>query len=177
MAEVVLTGFMGSGKTTVGQLLAGLIHCPHLDLDAIIVEKAGKSINQIFADQGESYFRDIESQLLAETIRREGILSTGGGTPVRTENSLLLRQNDALVIFLETSPDILLDRLKNDQNRPLVRELDRDKLIGLCRERESCYRHSADIRICTDSKTPMEIVREIMEKANISDPSAEKDMR
>lgn len=177
MAELVLTGFMGSGKTTVGQLLAGLMHCPHLDLDAIIVEKTGKSINQIFADQGESYFRDIESQLLAEMIRREGILSTGGGTPVRAKNNLLLRQNNAPVIFLETSPDIFLDRLKNDQNRPLVQDLDRDKLIGLYRERESCYRQSADIRIRTDSKTPMEIVREIMDRANISDPSVEKGMR
>lgn len=176
MTELVLTGFMGSGKTTIGSLLAQMMHCPHLDLDAIIVAKTGKTINQIFAEQGEPYFRDLESRLLAETIQQEGILSTGGGTPVRADNSLLLRQNDAPVVFLETSPEIILDRLKNDQNRPLVQTLDKSKLIRLCRERESCYRQSADIRVLTDRKTPMGIVREILEKANISDPSAENDM-
>jgi shikimate kinase len=168
MAELVLTGFMGSGKTTIGRLLAEMLHRPHLDLDEVIVEKAGKTINQIFTDQGERYFRNLESQLLASTIRQEGILSTGGGTPVRTENNLLLRRYAAPVIFLEAAPEIVLERLKSDRNRPLVRALDLDKLLQLYRERESCYRQSADFRISTDQKTPIEIVREIMERVDIS---------
>lgn len=177
MAELVLTGFMGSGKTTVGRLLAELLHRPHLDLDEVIAAKAGKSINQIFADQGETYFRDLEAQLLASTIREEGILSTGGGTPVRMENNLLLRRNAAPVIFLEASPERILERLSNDRNRPLVRALDPEKLIRLSRERENCYRQSADFGILTDRKTPLEIAQEILDRTGISSDEAEDRIR
>ncbi|WP_010631520.1 shikimate kinase [Sporolactobacillus vineae] len=168
MTEFVLTGFMGSGKTTIGRLMAEMLHCPHIDLDEAIVAKAGKSISRIFAEEGEPYFRDLETQLLAAAVARAGILSTGGGTPVRMENNLLLRRIKTPVIFLETSPEMILERLKNDRNRPLVQALDPDKLLQLYRERESCYRQSADFRISTDRKTPIEIVREIMERAHIS---------
>ncbi|MFX3617404.1 MAG: shikimate kinase [Sporolactobacillus sp.] len=163
MINSILVGFMGSGKTTIGQLLAKHLGCPHLDLDALIVAHEEKSINQIFADQGEDYFRSLESEILATALDQDGILSTGGGTPIRPNNRQLLIQAGVPVIYLKTSPEVIIDRLQGDQSRPLFQSLDKKKLIHLHQERENAYRQSATIKINTDHKEPMEIVRNILE--------------
>lgn len=167
MANIVLVGFMGSGKTTIGRLLADFIHCPHLDLDHIITEDSGQSINQIFAEQGEKYFRELESKTLVSALCRDGILSTGGGTLISPINRRVLNQSGIPIIFLKTSPKVILERLQGDQTRPLARALDENKLIALYQKRDRYYERSADIKIITDQKAPLEIVHEIIEKIGI----------
>ncbi|RYL91634.1 shikimate kinase [Sporolactobacillus sp. THM19-2] len=165
MTRMVLIGFMGSGKTTVGQLLAAALNCPHIDLDQSIVASTGKSISQIFAEQGEACFRRLESDRLAAALTQEGILSTGGGTPVSLINRQRLIRSDALVIFLKTSPEGILKRLQGDTDRPLLKNMNRTRFITLFQEREGYYHETADIEIVTDDKTPEKIVREIIETA------------
>ncbi|MCL1631293.1 shikimate kinase [Sporolactobacillus sp. CPB3-1] len=162
MTRLILIGFMGSGKTTIGRLLANALRLPHLDLDDLVAADANCSIAQIFTDQGEAYFRDLESQALISVIRKPGILSTGGGTPVREENRQLLIDSDTPVVFLKASPEVIVNRLKGDHNRPLLRQLDTNQFMELYRKREWFYNQAADMTIDTDKKTPEKIMREIL---------------
>lgn len=166
MTSIILIGFMGSGKTTIGKQLAHHLQIPHLDLDAWIERETGQSIASIFADQGESYFRDLESQALSTAIHQEGILSTGGGTPARLTNRNLLTASRCPVIFLRTSPDVIRARLNHDDSRPLLQDLNQEKFTQLFQEREGYYKESADTTIRTDNKTPDEITLEILEQHN-----------
>ncbi|CAM3058617.1 shikimate kinase [Sporolactobacillus spathodeae] len=162
MATILLIGFMGSGKTTVGKQLAEYLHQPHLDLDAWIEAHSGQSIKQIFTDHGETFFRDLESEALSAAIRQEGVLSTGGGTPVRSVNRKLLASSGSPVIFLQTSPEVIVNRLKNDASRPLLQSMDNDQFIELYQKRKTYYQQSADIIVDTDQKSPSEIAHEIL---------------
>ncbi|SFG15681.1 shikimate kinase [Sporolactobacillus nakayamae] len=168
MVHSILVGFMGSGKTTVGQLLAERLNCPHLDLDALIVARVGKSINQIFAEHGEAYFRSLEAEMLAGAFKREGILSTGGGTPVRPSNRRLLINSGIPVVYLKASPEVIINRLHGDQSRPIFQTLDKKKLTQLLHERENAYEQSATIRLSTDHKEPSEIVHTILKSIGAS---------
>jgi len=161
--RAILVGFMGSGKTTVGELLAQRLHLTHRDLDDVIVERAGKTIQQIFDDEGETAFRQLEHDVLADTlVNSKGILSTGGGTPIQTANYELLRKSDVPVILLNVKPETVLSRLSDDGQRPLVKELGVDGLLGLKQKRDARYHEVSDVEIDTDDLTPAEVVDEIL---------------
>lgn len=163
----ILVGFMGSGKTTVGQLLAERLHTTHRDLDAVIVDRAGKSIQEIFEESGEPAFRQMEHDVLADAVKNtEGILSTGGGTPIQPANFELLRNSDVPVILLNVKPETIMARLAGDDQRPLVKELGLDGLIGLKSQRDSRYHEVSDIEIDTDDLTPEEVVAAILAHEN-----------
>ncbi len=91
--QVILIGFMGSGKTTIGQLLARTLATNHIDLDEFIMQKAQQSITEIFATKGETYFRQLEQLYLKQTLQLPGVLSTGGGTPIIAPNAALLARS------------------------------------------------------------------------------------
>ncbi|MBP5690391.1 MAG: shikimate kinase [Bacteroidales bacterium] len=156
----VLTGFMGSGKTSVGESLAGMLGCPFLDLDSLVEKAAGKRIPQIFAEDGESRFRALESETLRKTVtkysRTDAVLALGGGTSCNLEKSL--------TIWLRTSPETLLQRLQGTAaSRPLLAGHDlKTRIAELLAERESAYEASADIIIDTDGLTPEDIAQEII---------------
>ncbi|GAX04598.1 shikimate kinase [Secundilactobacillus pentosiphilus] len=165
--RAILVGFMGSGKTTVGELLAKRLHLTHRDLDDVIVERAGKSIQQIFDDDGETAFRQLEHSVLADTlVNSKGILSTGGGTPIQAANYELLRKSDVPVILLNVKPETVLSRLADDGQRPLVKELGVGGLIGLKEKRDARYHEVSDIEIDTDELTPAEVVDAILAHVN-----------
>lgn len=165
--RAILVGFMGSGKTTVGELLAQRLDLKHRDLDDIIVERAGKSIQQIFDDEGEAAFRQLEHEVLADTlVNGKGILSTGGGTPIQAANYDLLRKSDVPVILLNVKPETVLSRLTDDGQRPLVKELGTDGLLGLKEKRDARYHDVSDIEIDTDDLTPIEVVDAILASVN-----------
>jgi len=124
----VLLGLMGSGKTSIGKLLSKELGLPFIDLDHYIVDKAGKTIPEIFAEQGEEGFRDIESEALREVIGKPVVLSTGGGAVMREENRVLLEAH-APVIWLKSSLEFLAGRIEGDKNRPMI--ADRDALKTL----------------------------------------------
>jgi shikimate kinase len=119
---ISLTGMMGSGKTTIGNSLALKLDYQFIDLDQHIEKRTKKTINKIFQDRGEEYFRKLETSYLAEIINRQKnlILSTGGGIILAAENRKLLAEK-TISIYLEASLDILASRLINDQDRPLLK--------------------------------------------------------
>lgn len=163
--NVILTGFMGSGKTTTGISLSYKLQCTLLDTDKMIEKQEGRSISEIFAAKGEDYFREKETELLGK-LKRENcrqIYSVGGGTPLREENRRLLGELGT-VVYLKVSPETVYKRLKGDSTRPLLQGDDpMGKIKTLLAGREDLYLAAADIVVCVDGKKPAQIAEEIVE--------------
>lgn len=161
--NLVLIGFMGSGKTSVGVKLSYRLCVPVEDTDKLIERKEGKSVYDIFADDGEAYFRQLETQVLCELVKKSGlrVYSVGGGAPVREENRKWLKKLGR-VVYLKVSPETVYERLKGDFTRPLLQGPDpRGRIIELMRERAGIYESCADIIVDADGATPEEIARRI----------------
>ena len=141
---------MGAGKTTTGKLLAGKLNIPFIDTDKEIEKRAGRSIKQSCAEEGEKFFRKIESDFLKDLLSEEKgrmVIACGGGTPVREENRKLLRDLGT-VVYLEVSADTIFDRIGSDSERPLLLVEDpKKKIRHLLEERESAYRDAADVTV------------------------------
>lgn len=167
MDKIILVGYMGSGKTEIGILLSKNIDLPFYDLDNLINLETSKSINEIFAEEGEIYFRKIEHQILANTIikNKSFILSLGGGTPCYANNHLLLNQENVTSIYLKASISTLVDRLKlNRINRPLIKDLSENELSEYIAKHlfeRSFYYNQCKNTIVVDDKSMAEIVAEI----------------
>lgn len=161
---IVLTGPMGSGKTSVGKLLARRLDYAFKDLDAMLVKVTGKTINQLFAEEGEATFRDRESAQLARLKgSRKTVLSTGGGVVLREQNRSLLHAL-GYVVNLTATVDELTRRLACAKDRPLLSgetALD-ERIRQLLVERDPFYA-DADIRIDTTAKTLEDVVAEILD--------------
>lgn len=160
--EAVLVGFMGTGKTTIGSLLAQKLAVPHFDLDQEIVAYTGQTINEIFKEFGESKFRQLEHKLLLTELKKNGILSTGGGTPILANNLKALEQVNVPVILLEASIETIFMRVSNNHTRPLVNQLSLNQLQKLKFERDPKYYACADFVVKTDHKKPEIIAAEIL---------------
>ena len=159
---VTLTGFMGSGKTTVGKVLADFLGCPFMDLDDLVVKKAGKSIPEIFAQDGEAAFRQVEARILRQTVVKYGettaVLALGGGA-VTTPASASLLHEKTVCIYLRATLDTLLGRLAGETSgRPLADASLADRLAS----REPIYEETAHVIIDTDGLTPDEVADEII---------------
>ncbi len=160
--NIILTGFMGAGKSSVGIRLAERLSCGFADTDELIVKREGKSINEIFAEKGEAYFRDLETLVvkeLSEKSRFEGgmVLSVGGGLPVRESNRAYLKKIGT-VVYLRAREDTLLERVKGSSDRPLLKEDMEKRLHELYNKRRGVYEDSADVVIDTDDLTLEETV-------------------
>lgn len=158
---VILVGFMGAGKTTVGRELAAELGVAHHDLDDLIVAAAGCSIPEIFDQRGDAGFRALEHETLIKALQSEGVLSTGGGAPVQPQNFALLQASAAPVVLLEAQPATILQRIGADANRPLVQELGEAGLVALQAQRDPRYHELADLVIATDALTPGQIAQQI----------------
>ncbi len=160
--SIILTGPMGSGKSSVGKILASRLGYRFMDLDALIVEKTGKSINQIFDDEGEDKFRELESLVLSSLSGQQRIiLSTGGGAVLREENREQLHAL-GLVVNLSATVDELTSRLSKADDRPLLKgdEPLSARIKRILNERERFYA-DADIRIDTTGKKLEDVARKI----------------
>lgn len=164
MKRIVLIGFMGAGKTTIGKRLAKALSCEMIDTDELIEEKQGRKIAEIFEKDGEEAFRDMETLLLKELAEREDpfVLSVGGGMPVREENRALLRKIGT-VVYLKASKKELILRLSGDKKRPLLQggSLE-EKITTLMNQREDIYQETAQIVLLTDRKYPKDVVKELV---------------
>lgn len=165
--NLVLIGFMGAGKTSVGKELAELLGCALYDTDQETERRAGMTISDIFRLQGEESFRKMETDTLRALLEQAGqnggytVISAGGGLALREENQRLLREH-AVCIYLKTSPEQVLLRLQGDTTRPLLQGGNvREKVEGLLAARDPVYEKAADITADTDGRTPGEIAREI----------------
>jgi len=163
--NIILVGPMGSGKSTIGQLLANRLDREFLDSDYYIEEKTGVDIPCIFDLEGEEGFRLRETNAIRElTSKSNLVLATGGGSVTREENRKLLRSS-GFIIFLDTSVNQQMERLRHDKKRPLLRtENPRERLEKLLNERKPIYLELADLRIQTDRKYARRVAAEIIPK-------------
>ena len=165
MKNIILMGFMGAGKTTIGKKLSKALNWEFIDTDAYIEEEQGRKISDIFAEDGEMAFRDMETDLLKRLQNGENqfVLSIGGGMPVREENRALLR-NLGTVVYLKTSKEEIIRRVSGDKKRPLLQGGDlEEKVTNLMNVRECIYIETAHVEIVTDGKTPEQVVKEIQD--------------
>ena len=158
---VVLVGFMGSGKSSVGGKLARRFGAPFVDVDKRIESAAGSPIRDLFAREGEPAFREREKAALLEVLSVKGcVIATGGGSFADEENRNLLRSY-APVVYLEAAVETLLERLAGDLGRPLLRGEDREEVVReLLSRRVPGYR-TADVTVRTDGRTVEEVAGQV----------------
>lgn len=173
--RIVLTGFMGAGKSTIGPLLARRLHWEFADVDSVIELRTGKRIAQIFAQQGEATFRAMEADAIRDCCNREDLVLALGGGAIETESTrdLLADDESACVVFLDAPLDILVERCLTQENaaeRPVL--ADREKLLLRFNRRLVHYRTS-DITIATSELSPDGVVDRILaEVPNIASSRA-----
>ncbi|MFC4558797.1 shikimate kinase [Virgibacillus kekensis] len=160
MKNLFLTGFMGSGKTSVGAALSELTEVPVLDTDQMIEEKYDESIKEIFRKYGESTFRKYETEILADFPHKDCVISTGGGIVGKRDNIDSMKKS-GYIIYLQTSFEEIARRLKNDTSRPLWNN-NNGETKTLFDKRIKLYEEYADISIQTDYKSAREIAIEIL---------------
>lgn len=167
--NIILSGFMGSGKSTVGKLLAAKQGVRLIDTDQYIEHKQGQTVTAIFQTGGEAYFRQLETECLTELLRTQPsgqIIAVGGGLPVKAENRRLMKQLGT-VIYLEAPLSTLMERLKEDHTRPLLNCADPVKeAAGLLAFRHPLYVAAADLIIDTANKNLAEITQLIGKSLN-----------
>lgn len=158
MNNIVLCGFMGSGKTVVGRELAKIMGAKFVDTDELIEKEQGVAIKAIFAAHGEDYFRDLEYEMCKKVAQMKGaVVSTGGGAMTFARNVEAIKQGSK-VVFLDASFDVICDRIGNSTTRPLFQ--DREKAKRLYDERKDKYLAAADYVVDGDMgarKTALEI--------------------
>ena len=154
--NIVLVGFMGSGKTTVGKALAKLSGYDFVDSDLEIERAKNKSITEIFNENGEDYFRRAEAEIINELSSKSGlIIATGGGAVLNTENRNALKKN-GFIVYLKVTPETVVSRLKNDTTRPLLAKPNRNEIIEqLINQREPLYQSICNVSICADGDADM----------------------
>ncbi|AFH48531.1 Shikimate kinase [Ignavibacterium album JCM 16511] len=167
---IFLTGFMASGKSTIGPILANTIGWDFLDLDKVIEEKTNKKIVEIFKEYGEEYFRKLESETLKELTKlSKYVISLGGGT-IENEDNLNQMKKSGILVYLETSPEGAYRRLRFKRDRPALLFDDNEptkeeflKRINTILNRRLKYYNQADLKINTDNK-PVGITVDILVK-------------
>ena len=163
--NIFLIGFMGVGKSTVSDYLSKILASPQVEMDQVIVNKEHMSINKIFEEYGEEYFRNCETNLLIELQKKNNhIVSCGGGVAMREINVREMKKNGR-VVLLTASPETILERVKDSDERPLLRGRKNTEYISELMEiRRPKYRAAADIIVDTDHKNVEEIAEEIVGK-------------
>ena len=161
--NIILIGPMGSGKSTIGNIIAKRLHREFRDSDHLIEKRTGVDIARIFDIEGEQGFRDRESNALSELLSQNNrVIATGGGSVLRQENQKLLKQK-GYIVFLDTSVDQQMRRLAKDKKRPLLQtENPRQRLEALFDERHPIYLDLADLAIKTDKRVARRLAADII---------------
>lgn len=163
--NILLIGFMGAGKSTVADYMKKAYSMDVVEMDQIIAERQGMSISEIFEKYGEEFFRDLETALLVEMQSRKNVvISCGGGVPMRERNIKEMKKNGR-VVLLTAKPETILERVKDDHNRPLLEGKKNVEYIAeLMEKRREKYQAAADLIVETDGRTAEEICGEIIGK-------------
>jgi shikimate kinase len=161
--NIILTGFMATGKSSIGRCLAARLGYEFVDLDALIEAEAGMRISQIFASQGEAAFRELESRMVERAAGRTGcVIATGGGAIVNPRNLEALKRS-GVVIVLTADPEIILSRVRDAEDRPMLRGGEmRERIQRLLEERAPAYA-KADLSVDTSDRTMDEVVGHLAE--------------
>ena len=165
-ANIALIGFMGTGKTAVGQALAGKLDKKFIELDPLIKRKAGKSIPEIFKQNGEIAFRELEIEVTKEVAERKNVVIACGGGVVLNKINIDRLRKESLIVYLTASPKIILKRTSNDaEERPLLKVANPTLTIqGLLKFRKPFYERAADIKINTSKLDIDAVVKQIIVK-------------
>lgn len=166
LPNLVLIGFMGCGKSSVGRRLSGLTGHRFVDTDELVAQAEGRSIAEIFSRSGEDYFRELEQQSLENLVGVCGIvLSTGGGLVLRPANRQILKRI-GIVAWLDASPDVLFERAMRSGKRPLLQTEDpRRTFDELLSVRRGLYEDAADFRIDSSGLSHDEAAQTLLEEA------------
>lgn len=161
LVNLALIGFMGTGKTSVGRLVAENLHFHFLDTDELIQSHTGRAIADIFSRDGEPAFRKLERQVVEELcVSKQVVISTGGGLPTNPENLARLKSH-ALVVCLWAAPEKIWERVRHQSHRPLLHDADPQKKIReLLAAREPAYKQ-ADVLINTDLRSAREVAQQV----------------
>lgn len=162
--HIVLVGMMGSGKTTIGRMLASRLGRPLLDSDEIIERREGRTVRDIFANDGEEAFRSIESEVLIESLATDGpaIIAAAGGVVLRPENRAALKSSGARVVWLRADPRVLANRVKGGGHRPLLDDDPAGTLSRMYEQREPLYREVADAIVTVDGRSVVDVVEAVL---------------
>lgn len=167
MKKIILLGYMGCGKSTIAKILADKLNLPCLDLDEIIEKRTNSSVNKLFSEKGELYFRKLEHEMFSELMKNPDsfVLSLGGGTPCYANNHELLKGENVFSIYLNGSIATLYRRLKNEnENRPLIAQKSEEEMKEFIAKNlfdRSYFYNQAQYKVNIDEKSVGELVSEI----------------
>lgn len=161
MKNIILTGFMGTGKTAVGKELSRLLNMRLVDVDSEIEQNRKMKISDIFKNFGEPYFRDVETEMIRKLARTKNtVISTGGGAVLRAENMEVLRET-GVIFCLCADPETIISRTRDSNDRPLLNVEDPLAKINELLTARMPFYEKAGIVIDTNGKTPLEVAEEI----------------
>lgn len=166
--NLMLIGFMGTGKSTIAAKLKEALKVEQIEMDALIAEEAGMSIPDIFEKFGEAHFRDLETEMLRKFREKKPVVvSCGGGAVLRDENIEIMK-GQGKIILLTATPETIYERVKNSNDRPVLNgNMNVAYISELMEKRRARYEMAADIVITTDGKSADEICNEILEAVNV----------
>lgn len=162
--KVVLIGYRGAGKTTIGRMLSSVLGYEYISTDEEIVKRVGMKIPEYVQKYGWEAFRDVESEVASEVSEKDDVvIDTGGGIVLREKNVHALRKN-GVIIFLSAPPEVLAERIKDDTGRPPLKKgkTHWEEVKEVLEERMPYYRRAMDFEVTTNGKSPEEVVEEIM---------------
>jgi len=163
-SNISLIGFMGTGKSSVGPILAIMLKKSFVELDAEIEKVAGQSISDIFASSGEGQFRKIEKEILVKVLDHENIvLSCGGGVILDAKNRTILKKR-SIVVWLNADAKVITERLMDNKSRPLLAENVMESVSKLLKERIGFYRETSEVMVRTNGMETSQVALNIAEK-------------
>ncbi len=163
MNNIYLIGFMGAGKTAVARTLSEMTKKEKVDTDDIITKRVGKSISDIFSEDGEEYFRKVEREVVSSLTAENDLIVACGGGVIKSEENLAKLKRGGTVVFLYASPETVLERVSRNNRRPLLEgKKNLSDIKAMMDERMPFYEKAYDIRIDVDGKSLEEIAEEII---------------
>jgi shikimate kinase len=159
---IFLCGFMGCGKSALGRALSAKLQLPLTDTDDEIVKQLHMTIPAIFAQKGEPFFRQTETEIITQLAQQDGIVSCGGGVMVNPVNAARAKAHGGIVIYLQQTFAVCYDRIKNDTNRPIVQQNTKEALQQLFQNREQQYQANATYSVIA-GETPEESAERVIQ--------------
>ncbi|MFC1501518.1 shikimate kinase [Elusimicrobiota bacterium] len=166
--NLVLTGFMGTGKTVIGKAIADRLNRKYVDVDTLIEEWKNKKISEIFAEEGEEAFREYESEMIEVAVASSNVVISCGGGAVLKPGNMDKLENNGVVVCLSARPEVIFERVKDGNTRPLLAVKDPlSKIKEILKNREKYYGRCA-FSIDTSDLSVEEVVQLVLEKTNLS---------
>ena len=162
--HLVLVGMMGTGKSTVGRVIARKLNRPLLDSDDLVEERTGRTVREIWASEGEAAFRALETETLIATLdsTEPAVIAAAGGVVLSETNRIVLAEADAHVVWLMASVDVLLERVRNGPHRPLLDDDPEGVLRKMFDDREPLYRDAADAIVSVDHRSIHDVAQAVL---------------